>query len=183
MVQLFLVISCNNVNYTSLLEWLSQIKTKVVPCGKIYQLRKTAQGWVLMNIKFSNCLDKKKKRERKLKPVEVLSFLLICYSLTLIWTYLSCNNRSLGYDFTVGAFTACQSYQQMRNIFQFQCLGSLAFQALRSSLIETVVCGYFFCLQGPKVTFMYRYSNEVITLSFPISSATISLLVGRCSLT
>lgn len=42
-----------------------------------------------MNIKFSNSLDKKKKKvERKLKPVEFLSFFLICYSLTFIWTHL-----------------------------------------------------------------------------------------------
>lgn len=101
------------------------LKIQAIPCRKIYQ--SFALGWVLMNIKFSSSLDKKKKSWKEIKICRILilfSYLLFPYF------YLNspplCNNRSLGCDFTVGALTACWSSKQRRNIFQVQYLDSHA---------------------------------------------------------
>lgn len=92
------------------------LKTQAIQCRQNYE--SLALGWILMNFKFSNSLDKKKSW----KEIKACRILITFSCLLFPYSYLNsaplCNNRSLGFDFAVGALTAWQSSKQKRNIFR-----------------------------------------------------------------
>lgn len=138
------------------------LKTQAIQCRQTYE--SLALGWILMNFKFSNSLDKKKSW----KEIKACRILITFSCLLFPYSYLNstplCNNRSLGCDFAVDVLTAWQSSKQKKNIFK----PSIWTAMLRLSSLSCPLQSYsnyggrkYISLQAKKLKL--TQSNEVIT--------------------